>query len=77
MSLLLHHQRKLKQHLENAKKARKWAQAKTGESLTTQVVLKQLQDEAKERAAKKKNQSKEGQKVTNVRSRKRHREPQK
>ena len=63
MSLLLHYQRKLKQHLANAKKPRKWAQAKAGESLATQVVLKQLQDETKERAAKKKNKAKKARKL--------------
>ena len=51
-------QRKLNQHLANAKKPRKQVQVKAGEALEAQVVLKQLQDEAKERAAKKKNKAK-------------------
>ena len=56
-------QRKLNQHLANATKPRKLVQVKTGEALEAQVVLKQLQDEAKERAAKKKTKAK---KVTNL-----------
>ena len=49
--------------LANAKKPRKRVQVKTGEVFTTQVVLKRLQHEAKERAAKKKTKVKKARKL--------------
>ena len=42
--------------LANAKKPRKWVQAKTGGVITTQIVLKRLQDEAEESCKKKSKQ---------------------